>query len=377
MNNILLKILCVGALLSCNSVKKVEEAAASPVDNSIVFSKIQFKNLNIEIGSIEENTMDISIDANGIVDVPPDQMFSVNYPIGGVVTSINHNLLPGKYIRKGEQLAQIQSLELLQIEEEYLNETIKNELYSQEYERQKTLLVDDATAKRKFQEIENTIKLSKVKTKALSEKLKVLGVNPSNLTSSNISGKHSLIASQSGYVKSVNVTNGKSFTKDETLFELISIQHMHVELKVFGDDMLLVKEGQNVDFKSPSGKSVLGEVYLIDRTVDPDHKSLNLHVHIIDEVYEQTLRPGQYVSGSIHVQSSKVLALPEAAILNNSDGSFIFRITESKDKVKFERIEVKTGRTAHGFVEIIEPKGIVGKIVIRGVSFIENGASED
>jgi cobalt-zinc-cadmium efflux system membrane fusion protein len=377
MNKIVISILCAGLMLSCNTEKKIEEAPSAPIDNSIVFTKTQFINMKLDIGSLVEQTMDINIDANGVVDVPPDQMFSVNYQMNGVIASINHNLLPGKYIKKGEQLAQIQSMDLLQIEEDYLNETIKSEWYTQEYERQKALLADDATAKRKFQEIENTIKLSKIKTKSLSEKLKVLGVNPATLNSSNISAKHTLVAKQSGFVKAVNITNGSSFTKDETLFELISTQHIHVELKVFGNDMLLVKEGQNVDFITPSGKIVVGKIHLIDRTVDPELKSLNLHVHITDEAYEQSLRPGQFISGSINVQNSRVMALPESAILTNTDGSFIFRMTEGKDQVKFEKIEVKTGRTAHGFLEIIEPKVVEGKIVIRGVSFVENGASEE
>jgi cobalt-zinc-cadmium efflux system membrane fusion protein len=377
MNKIVIIILCAGLMLSCNTEKKVEKAPSVPTDNSIVFTKKQFVNMKLEMGSLEQQIMDINIDANGVVDVPPDQMFSVNYQMNGVITSINHNLLPGKYIKKGEQLAQIQSLDLLQTEEDYLNEIIKSEWYNQEYERQKALLADDATAKRKFQEIENTIKLSKVKTKSLSEKLKVLGVNPASLNSSNISPKHTLVAKQSGFVKAVNIINGSSFTKDETLFELISTQHIHVELKVFGNDMLLVKEGQNVDFITPSGKIVVGKIHLIDRTVDVEQKSLNLHVHITDEAYEQSLRPGQFISGSINVQNSKVMALPESAILTNTDGSFIFRMTEGKDQVKFEKIEVKTGRMAHGFVEIIEPKVIEGKIVVRGVSFVENGASEE
>jgi leucyl-tRNA synthetase len=56
---------------------------------------------------------------------------------------------------------------------------------------------------------------------------------------------------------------------------------------------------------------------------------------------------------------------------------FIFKMKEEKTQVKFEKIEVKTGRIAHGFIEIIEPSNISGKIVTRGVNFVENGASEE
>lgn len=367
----------MASILACKSEKKTEETTQKSDNNSIVFSKKQFKNLVIETGAIKEKIMDISIDANGVVDVPPDQIFSVSYPMNGVISSINHNLLPGKFIKKGQILAEIQSMELLQTEEEYLNETTKNELFSQEYERQKNLLADDATAKKKFQEVDNAIKLNKIKIKSLSEKLKVMGVNSTELSNVNLSAKHVIYALQSGFVKNVNVTSGKSFTSNETLFELIGTQHMHVELKVFGNDMFAVKEGQKVDFVSLEGKNVLGKVYLVDKTVDIENKSLNLHVHVEDEVFEKTLRPGQYISGRINVKNLKVMALPESAILSNSDGKFIFKMTEEKENVRFYKIEVKTGRIAHGFIEIIEPKLIQGKIVTKGVNYIENGASDE
>ena len=152
----------MASILACKSEKKTQEVTQKPIDNYIVFTKKQFKNLELETAEIEEKIMDISIDANGVVDVPPDQIFSVSYPMNGVISSINHNLLPGKFITKGQLLAEVQSMELLQTQEEYLNETTKYELYSQEYDRQKNLLADDATAKKKFQEIDNVIKLNKI-----------------------------------------------------------------------------------------------------------------------------------------------------------------------------------------------------------------------
>jgi membrane fusion protein, heavy metal efflux system len=377
MNKILINLLCLSVLFGCKTETKTEETSQAPAENYIVFTKEQFKNLKVETGSMAEGVMDIVLEANGLVDVPPDQMFAINYPLSGVISNINHNLLPGKYLKKGEVLGQIQSLELLQIQEDYLNESTKGELLQQDYERQKALIVDDATSKRKLQETDNALKINRIRVKSLAEKLRILGINPATLNSGNISAKHTLYASQNGFVKAVNVTNGKSFMSNETLFELVSTQHMHVELKVFGDDMALVKVGQDVDFLDSKGQTVTGKVYLIDKTVDTENKSLNLHVHLENEAFEQSLRPGQYISGKINVHNSTVMVLPESAILANSDGSFVFRMMEEKNQVKFEKIAVKTGRIAHGFIEIIEPKEITGIIVTRGVNFVENGASEE
>ena len=377
MNKLLITIIGSLAFVSCSSDKeKNSETTTDSTKTGIFFETSRAKNLPIETGMVEMKEMQNAIVLNGVVDVPPDHTFSINYPLQGVVTKINHTVLPGRFLKKGELLAEIQSMELLQTQQDYLSEKIKGEFLSQELERQKNLLANDATAKRKYQEIENQFRLNQLNVKALSEKLKVLGISPSHLQQGNISAVYSLRAPSSAYVKDVNVSNGKNFMSGEELFELVSTEHIHAELKVFGNDMYLVKIGQKVEFTDSKGLTQTGKVYLIDRTVDPEKKSLNLHIHLDNEAFEQSLKPGQFISGKITTSNSLVPAIKESALLTSFEGTFVYvKITE-KSGMRFEKVAVKAGRTSNGYTEIISPK-LSGEIVTKGVSFVDNGGSEE
>ncbi len=377
MNKLLIAIVGSLAFFSCSSDKeKTSETTTDSTKTGIFFETSRAKNLPIETGMVEMKEMQNAIVLNGVVDVPPDQTFSINYPLQGVVSKINHTVLPGRFLKKGELLAEIQSMELLQTQQDYLSEKIKGEFLSQELERQKNLLANDATAKRKYQEIDNQFRLNQLNTRALAEKLKVLGISASQLQQGNISAYYSLRAPSSAFVKDVKVSNGKNFMAGEELFELVSTQHIHAELKVFGNDMYLVNIGQKVEFTDPKGLAQTGKVYLIDRTVDPEKKSLNLHIHLDNEAFEQTLKPGQFISGKITTSNTMVPAVKESALLTSSEGTYVYVKTSEKTGVRFEKIAVKTGRISNGYIEIISPK-ISREIVTKGVSFVDNGSSEE
>jgi cobalt-zinc-cadmium efflux system membrane fusion protein len=151
---------------------------------------------------------------------------------------------------------------------------------------------------------------------------------------------------------------------------------LHAELKVFGQDKDLINIGQKVVFDYKGGEA-LGKIYLIDKNVDMTQKSLNVHVHIENEVFEKSLYPGQYISGKIFAAQKKVKALPESAILRNSEGVFCYIVTKQKDKVRVEQVSLKLGNTSEGFVEILNSEEITGQIVSKGVSFIGNVGEEE
>ncbi|MFC3810047.1 efflux RND transporter periplasmic adaptor subunit [Lacihabitans lacunae] len=380
MNNLkyIIAFVLLGTVFSCQTEKKAEEENPSEKTSGFTFTKTQLANLPVEYGDLEQVSIDHQIVANGIVDVPPDHVFMISYPVSGYISSISHNLLPGRLVKKGEVLAVIQSMELLQLEENYLNETTQREFQVLEYNRQKALLADDATAKRKLQEVESNLKLNQIKIRSFEEKLKILGINPSSLTPSKISASHQIYARNSGFIKSVNVASGKNFRPEDILFEIINTEHVHVELKVFGDDMNSVKEGQNVVFKDKeTNKDVIGKVYLIDKMVDVAQKSLNIHVHIEDERYESSLKPGQFLSGAILIKSKPVTAIKESAILINSEGKYGIYKVDTKDGAVFHQVELKTGGTANGYVEILNPEVLKGKIVTKGVNFVVNSGEEE
>lgn len=376
------KILIISSLafvFSCGKKQETtEETTKKPEVNLVTVSATQFKNMQLEFGELTSKSINDAIAANGMVDVPPEYVAMVSVPVNGFIKSLTHAVLPGKFVAKGSVLAIGQSMEYVQMQEDYLQAYTKNDFLEKEFERQKTLAAEDATAKRKLQEAESNLKMNKMLLKSMEAKLKVVGVNFEGLHSGNVSSIIAIHAPISGYVKTVNISTGKNFTPTDVLFELISNEHLHAELKVFEKDAYRVKEGQTVEFDDAKlGGKATAKVFLVGKNFEDATKTINVHVHFSDESVEKRLIPGQYLNGKILADSRSAITLPESAILRESDGNYVYTIENQTDKnVVFRKNAVKIGATQNGFVEIISPTTLK-KVVIKGGHFIVSGGQEE
>ncbi len=369
-------LLGIATLLACNSGEKTNAEApeTESASNEVTLTALQFKNMDLSLGNLSMEPFTSEIEATGMVDVPPENLAMVSSPIPGVIRTITHNVLPGKYVTKGNLLAVAQSMDLIQIQQDYLASYLKQELLSQEYERQKLLVSQDAGVKRKLQEAESNWKLNKAQTASLEAKLRLANVNLEKLKNGEVSSNLYIYAPISGFIKTVNVNTGTNFTSADKLFEIISKEHLHVELKVFEKDASALKEGQTVIFNDPSiPENTKGRVFLIAKTFDETSKSVNVHVHLENEVVEAKLIPGQYLTGKIQLSEQTRPVIPESAILREPEGNFVMRLkSKTNEQYIFEKIALKTGGIKNGKVEVLEPTELTD-VVISGANLLNGG----
>ena len=87
-------------VLSCSSPNKDSEAAGitaqTKVINEVSLSSEQYRAISIELGSVETRSMSGTIKANGMLDVPPQNLVSISAPLGGFVKSTD--LLQGMHV---------------------------------------------------------------------------------------------------------------------------------------------------------------------------------------------------------------------------------------------------------------------------------------
>jgi membrane fusion protein, heavy metal efflux system len=369
----------VSFLIACNAPKKEEITdEKQAILDTKTYSKIQVKNMDINYATVQPYVMQEAISVNGMVDVPPENVASVSLPVSGFIQSITHTVLPGKYVAAGTVLATAKSMEFVQIQQEYIEKFVQLDFLMKEYERQKTLSAEDATAKRKFQEADNNLRTNKALVAAYEAKLKIIGADIGKIQKGDIATSLPIRSPISGFVKAVNINSGKNFLPSDILFELIGKQHLHVELKVFEKDVYKIKEGQKVEFNDPRlGGKALGTVFLIGKNFEGESKALNVHVHLTDKTIEQNLIPGQYLAAKIIAAGRSVNALPEASILKEDDKYFVYILeNENENDVVFKKIEVTKGITQNGFVEILTPQ-LIKKVVTKHVIFLNGGGGEE
>ena len=334
--------------MACSSAPAVkEETPAAADETTVTLTDQQIKNSGIEVGSFTDRTISETIRFSGMVDVPPQNIVSVSFPLGGYLKSTK--LLPGMHVSKGESIAIIEDQSLVQLQQDYLMARSKLNLAKLEYERQKSLNETKTASDKIFQQAGAEYENYRVLVMGLGEKLRLININPDKLSGSSISRMVSIPSTINGFVSKVNVNIGKYVQPQDILFELINPTDIHAALTVFEKDLNKVKNGQKVmvSFVDEPEQLYQAEVILITKNVD-ENRSGVVHCHF--EKLPENLKPGMYINASLYISANKVKALPEEAIVRYENKDYIFL---QSGKNIFESIPIKTGKREGNWVEIL------------------------
>lgn len=342
-------ILALFSSIACGTKKQeaVGEAQSTAEDEKTVsLNAAQIQNAGIEIGMASETTMSATVKVNGVVDVPPQSMVSVSFPLGGYLKS--SHLLPGMGVRKGEVIATLEDQSYVQLQQDFLVAKARMDYLSTDLDRQKDLSAQDATSKKIYQQALADYKTQQVLIKSLEEKLRIVGIDPDKLTVGNISRAINLRSPINGFVTKVNVNIGKYVNPADVLFELVDPDDIHAALTVFEKDIMLIKKGMRaeVSLADKPGKKYEVDVILVTRNVDEARSGL-VHCHFENANHE--LLPGMFLNGVFELENKKVKAVPESAIVRFEGRNYVFL---AKDSANFEMTPIETGVIQNGMVEV-------------------------
>lgn len=380
------------ALTSCGDKTAQQEISTeehhdeSP--NTVEFTKAQFTNAGIELGMIEHKQISGTIKVNGVLDVPPQNLVSISTMMGGFLKDTK--LLQGLHVQKGQLIAKIENLDFIQLQQDFLEAKSQLELSKADYERQQQLASESVNSGKVLQQAKTTYVTWQAKHSGLSEKLKVLGINPATVTETNLTSFINLYSPIDGYVTQVNVNIGKYVNPTDVLFEIVDTEHLHAELIVFEKDVRKLKIGQKVRFTlANESKERIATVYLIGREISAN-RTIQIHCHIDEE--DKDLLPGMYLQAAVETGGAEVAALPDAAIIDFQGTKYIFVAREeehekekehkTEEGIHFSMVEIKIGASELGYTAVIVPENIraTSKIVVTGayalLSKIKNSEEE-
>jgi len=343
-------------LISCNGeVKKEAVVVEAKDDETVVFTEEQIKNAGIETGGVLKQVLNAELNVNGVVDVPPQNLVSVSFPVGGYLKTTK--LMPGMHVSKGEVIAIMEDQSLIQLQQDYLIAQTKLVFLKQEFERQQTLYQSNVNAEKVLQQSKADFESQKVLVKGYNEKLRLIHINPEKLSEQTISRTVPVYSPINGFVSKVNVNIGKFVNPADVLFELINPDDIHAALTVFEKDMDKVQIGQSVlvSLTDDPGKEYACKVILVTRNVD-ENRSGTLHCHFHDK--PPHLLPGMFLNAKIRINTKSVITLPENAIVRYGNNEYA---AEQIDGQTFRLLPVQTGLRANGSVEIITSDGQLEK----------------
>ena len=360
--NIFIHFLFSLLIFSCSNKEETNNSLdtnkKSNINQFIHLTSDQLKNSGIIIGKPEQKNISSVLKVNGKIEVPPQNMISISVPMGGYLKETK--LIPGMLIKKGEVIATLEDQQYIQLQQEFL--TTKNKLIflEKEFERQKELNKSKASSDKIFQEAENNFKEQKIILKSISEKLRLIGINPDKLDENNLSRTINLFAPINGFVSLVNVNIGKYVNPSDVLFELINPDDIHLVLTVFEKDVQLIAIGQKLlaFTNNDARKKFPCEILLISQNLNSD-RSVDVHCHF--DSFDKSLIPGMYMNAEIEYNTNDALVVPDDAIVNFESKNYVFISTSSTD---FEMKEVTIGESENGFTQLLNAEFIKNKNVV-------------
>ncbi|WP_421879708.1 efflux RND transporter periplasmic adaptor subunit [Marinoscillum sp.] len=343
-------------IVSCgNSVNKEEgEELEEEHVEEVHFSTQQFQSLRMKVDTLPLRNISSYVDANGQLEVPPQNEAAVTAVIGANIISIK--VIEGDKIKKGQVLAYLNHPDLIKLQTDYINSWNQLQYIDKEYQRQKKLYDEKVGSGKEFQKTQADYQSMKGTVVGYEAQLRLLGLSLMKIQQGEIYDQVPVSTPISGYVRHVNVKTGQYVQPQTEMFEIVNIDHIHTDLTVFEKDIHKVKEGQKVKFSIESlpGKELEATIYSVGKAFEQDPKAIHLHAEIHNK--EGLLIPGMYVRGRIIIDDVRCYALPEAAVIRDGDKYFIFT-AEKKDEdgeVEWEFVpeEIIVGAMDNGWIEV-------------------------
>lgn len=348
--------------------------------NRIDLNSTQIKNGGIDTGKLQDHMLSSTVHVNGKVDVPPENMISVNVPMGGFLKRTT--MLPGEPVHKGQVLAEIENQDYITLQQDYLTATSRLSFLKQELERQRLLSREQASPLKLYQQTQADYNSEAAQAAGLSQKLRMLGIDAKRISTSNIRSVIPVLSPITGFVSQVNVNIGKYINPTDILMELVDTRDIHAALTVFEQDIPKITIGNPVQISLPSlpGKNFPGKVILIGRMLDSSH-SVMVHCHFLKT--DSHLLPNMFLQATIATRPIRTTAVPDDALVHYSGKDYIYMAKSNKKGVEFTLIPVTIGTKEGDWNEIrldkpeLKDKTFVLKGAFSILSAMKNTGEED
>ena len=362
MKKIMSIVLAAQILVGCINSDKNSEKVVTPEQSVVHLSDEELNNLSLQTDTIRLQRLNHTLHLKGYIDVPPQNICLMCVPLGGYLRYTH--LLPGTRVKKGEVIAILEDPQYIQLQEDFLKTKIQLSALEKNYQRQKELSEQKAVSDKTYEQAKAEYENAKILLKSLEEKLKLINIQAETLTEEKISSKVQLYAPFTGYVTKINFSVGKYIPPSEVLFELVNPDDIHLNVKVFENDLPYIQTGQKVwaYTNQQPDKRYLCEVILINKAVNAD-RTIDVHCHF--QKYDDRLIPGTYMQAEILTGDSLTYALPSSAVLFFNNSYYVF-IQQNKNEFKLQEVKI-TNFKNENFIGISNYNDVIKKkIVTKG-----------
>ncbi len=326
----------LAAAVSCGNfgTKKADSPAAAQAPAEII--------PNVEVAVAEarmvpqESVYASTVEAYAVNNIMPQS--------GGRIRKINVEV--GDYVQKGQVLAEMDRIQLEQLELQVKNDEI-------EYERLKSLYAEGGVSQSDFETAE-------------------LGYKVRRSNYNNVKENTILRSPITGYVSTRNFDKGDMFGMSAPIFTVQQVVPVKLLVGISESEYTKVKKGDKVSLTVDAipGKTFQGKVERLYPTIDAATHTFKAEVVVPNA--DKVLRPGMYARVTVNFGTRNSIVVPDRSIVKQEGTGTRFIYVLSEDgTVSYTPVTV--GRHLGAEYEITAGLEAGSTIVVKGQSALKDG----
>jgi len=272
----------------------------------------------------------------------------------------------GDQVKKGQQLATLNSTALAQAEANYLKARAEHNRSKQELTRLKKLAQQHIVSQARLQQAQSTYQAMHANLAAAKASLYSYGLNKTDIASllkQEAYGLLTLRAPHAGTVVADDFRIGQHLAAGTRLMQIVDESQVWVEVNIPESLLSDIHVGQSASV-NPKGSNehYLGAVINIHHQLDIVTRTAGVRLNIQNN--KDQLHPGMFVRAEIGTSSGeKALLITEHAVQRQGSELIVF---VEEEPGHFERREVETSKASMGMVTINKGIKLGERVVIKG-----------
>lgn len=291
----------------------------------------------------------------GRIEADERKQATVNTKIEGWIEKLYVDYT-GRYVKKGEPLAEIYSPELLATQQEFLG-VLKWATQPGDKKKDDTLglmIAKDANAA----------------LDAARERLRLWDISEAQIKHIEQTGKAvrtlTLYSPVSGFVTQKMAVQGMKVMPGEKLFDIADLSTLWIIADIYEYELSFVRVGQpaRITLSYLPGRELSSQIDYIYPTISADTRTTKVRLTLPNP--GGRLKPQMFTNVEIRINLGKRLVVPESAVIDTGTGQVVY---VDRGNGAFEPREVQLGLRADGAVEVL--RGLkTGEKVVSSANFL-------
>ncbi len=299
----------------------------------------------------------------GRIESDERKMATVNAKFEGWIEKL-HVDYTGRYVRKGEALAEVYSPELVATQQEFINAlkwARQNNISGSDEKRDtmKTMLSKDASSL----------------VEAARQRLALWDISNDQIKKIEETGKPirtlTLYSPVNGYVVQKMAIRGMRVMPGEKLFDIADLSTVWIVAEIYENELALVKQGQSakIFLSYFPGKEMNAVIDYVYPTLSTETRTAKVRFTLPNPGNQ--LKPQMFTNVEIAIPLGKKLTVPSEGLLDTGTRQVVY---VDKGDGYFEPREVRTGLKVDGLIEILSGLKQGEKIASSAIFLIDSEA---